>query len=171
MEKNNIVLIGMPSSGKSTVGKFLAEKSGMQFIDTDLMIYKRVNKSLKDIVNHDGLEKFLDIQQEVVTNLTASNSIISTGGSVVYSKGAMEHLKKTGKVIFLKLDYNELAGRITTERRFARTREQNLMDMYNERMPLYEKYADVTVECSGKSVEKIAGEIEKLINIKSEGVV
>lgn len=171
MSKSNIVLIGMPSSGKSTVGKYLAEKTGMQFIDTDLIILEREKRPLKDIVNSDGLQKFLEIQQEVIQGLDVNNSIISTGGSVIYSPASMKHLKENGSIIFLKLEYEEIEKRITSGRRFARKEEQDLMDLYRERMPLYEKYADITINCSGKSVEKIAGEIESLVNTEYEGDV
>lgn len=101
MEFKNIVLIGMPSSGKSTIGKPLSKELNMQFIDTDSLIFEREKRALKDIVNEDGLERFLQIQEDTILEIDAENHVISTGGSVVYNARAMEHLKKTALLFFL----------------------------------------------------------------------
>ncbi|MCX8128695.1 MAG: shikimate kinase [Clostridia bacterium] len=162
MGNKNIILIGMPSSGKSTIGKHLSKVLARDFVDTDFLIKSRENRELRDIVNTEGLQRFLDIQEEVVTTIDLSNCIIATGGSVVYGKGSMEHLKNSGIVIYLKLEYIEIESRITAGRRFARTNGQSFFDLYTERTPLYERYADIVLDCSGKSVEKIAEEIMEI---------
>lgn len=159
----NIVLIGMPSSGKSTVGIALAEASKMTFTDTDSIIRDATGKPLSDIVNEDGLKRFLAIQENLILTLHLQNHIIATGGSVVYGEKAMQHLKENGTVIYLKTGYDEIENRITSARRFARNDGQTLRDLYNERTPLYERYADKTIECTGKSVEKIIEEIQILM--------
>ena len=162
MSNKNIVLIGMPSSGKSTIGSFLAKKLNLQFIDIDTLIFDKAKKPLKDIVEQDGLKRFLELQEEVVIKLIPWNSVIATGGSVVYSQLSMNHLKEKGIVVYLKLNYNDLKKRIRDGRRFAKNKEQSFFDLYSERVPLYEKYADFVVDCSGKKVEEIAKEIEEL---------
>lgn len=159
MVRGNVVLIGMPSSGKSTIGPLLADKLGMEFIDTDLLIRSRQNKDLKDIVNEDGLQRFLEIQEKVVLDLSVHGYVIATGGSIIYNQAAMSHLKSMGEVIFLHLDIGEIENRLAPGRRFAKNKEQSFEDIYNERIPLYEKYADQTICCSGKAVEDIVKEI------------
>ncbi len=155
----NIVLIGMPSSGKTTVGKPLAFRLCMGFADTDAVIRERENRELSSIVNEDGLQHFLHIQESVLLGLHYDNYVISTGGSAVYSDKSMQHLKKNGIIVYLKVSYEDIEKRITSKRRFARNSEQTLLDLYNERTPLYEKYTDMTVECAGKTVEEITAEI------------
>jgi len=156
MGKSNIVLIGMPSSGKSTVGKYLSRITGRVFVDTDALIKQRENRELKSIVIEDGLERFLEIQKTVILELNEKNLVISTGGSVIYNSDSMEYLKRDGVVVFLKLGLEEIRKRLEEGRRFARTEGQSFEELYNERMPLYRKYADISIECSGKSVEDIA---------------
>lgn len=173
MKISNIVLIGMPSSGKSTIGKLLAGNMGFLFIDTDAVIIEKGNRPLKDIVNTDGLDAFLEIQEKAVLELRLEGYVIATGGSVVYSKAAMEHLAENGLVVYLKEDFEEIEKRLAPGRRFARGSGQSLVDMYNERVPLYEKYSHETIGCSGKSVEEIAEEIgavfqNKRLNLGSD---
>lgn len=163
MNKTNIVLIGMPSSGKSTIGTQVAEKLGMNFIDTDHIIKQRENKPLKDIVIEEGHWKFLEKQEAAILDLNLEHHVIATGGSVVFGDASMNHLKKGGIIVFLMLSYLEIELRVTPERRFARESGKSLLDLYNERMPLYEKYADLTVNCSNKSVEEIVNEIDDLL--------
>jgi shikimate kinase len=155
----NIVLIGMPSSGKTTIGKPLSKKMGMGFIDTDKLILDREKKALRDIVIEDGLDKFLNIQETTVLDLNVENHVISTGGSIVYNTKAMEHLKKYGLIVYLQLGIDELEKRISGKRRFAKNKEQSFSDIYNERTPLYEKYAHVIVDCGGKGIDTIVNEI------------
>jgi len=160
MDRKNIVLIGMPSSGKSTVGIGLAHQLGKRFIDTDSVIRRNENRNLKDIVNNDGLKRFLEIQEENILKLHAEDCIIATGGSVVYSDASMRHLKKNGIVVYLKQTLEELEKRVAPDRRFAKDEKQSFRDIYNERVPLYERYADITVDCSAKDVESVISEIK-----------
>lgn len=159
MNKTNIVLIGMPSSGKSTVGALLAEKLEMKFIDTDEVIKQIENKALKDIVNEEGHQKFLEKQETAILGLNLEKYVIATGGSVVFGNLSMEHLKKSGKIVYLFMTLAEIEQRVTPERRFAREKGKSLPDVYNERMPLYEKYTELTIGCGTKNVEEIVNEI------------
>ena len=159
--KNNIVLIGMPGVGKSTVGVILAKILGYQFIDTDLLIQKREGKLLRETIAEKGLEGFLEVENQVNSQLTAKNSVIATGGSVVYGREAMEHLREIGTVVYLKLDYRKLKYRLGNIRnRGVVIKEgQRLSDLYNERVPLYEKYADVVIDENGCNIEKTVNKI------------
>ena len=159
--KNNIVLIGMPGVGKSTVGVILAKILGYQFIDTDLLIQKREGKLLRETISEKGLEGFLEVEDQVNSQLTAENSVIATGGSVVYGREAMEHLREIGTVVYLKLDYRKLKYRLGNIRnRGVVIKEgQRLSDLYNERVPLYEKYADVVIDENGCNIEKTVNKI------------
>lgn len=156
--KSNIVLVGMPGSGKSTIGRLLSNRLAMPLIDTDLLIKKKVNKGLQDVINKDGIDTFLKIEEETILELCVSNSIISTGGSVIYSEKSMMHLKETGLVIFLDVTYADMRKRIRNaiNRGIVIRKGQSFFDMYNERMPLYNKYSDIAVKCSGKSSKEIA---------------
>ncbi len=162
IKRKNIVLIGMPSSGKSTVGRPLAEFLKMKFIDTDRKIREVSGKPLRDIVQEDGLEAFLEIQEKTILGINSENSVISTGGSVVYSSRTMEYLAEGGMIVYLKNSLETLEGRITPERRLARSNGQTYAQLYDERTLLYEKYAHETIECDGKSVEEIVDEITGL---------
>lgn len=172
--KSNIVLVGMPGSGKSTIGRLLSNRTAMPFIDTDLLIKNKANKGLQDIINKDGIDAFLKLEEETILELSASNSIISTGGSVIYSEKAMLHLKETGLVIFLDITYADMRKRIKNaiDRGIVIREGQSFFDMYNERMPLYNKYSDIALKCSGKSSKEIADTIieiyKKHINEKSD---
>ena len=155
--KNNIVLIGMPGVGKSTVGVILAKILGYQFIDTDLLIQKREGKLLRETISEKGLEGFLEVEDQVNSQLTAENSVIATGGSVVYGKEAMDHYKNIGKVVYLKVDMDTLTKRLhNAKQRGVVMREgQSLVSLYNERSALYEKYADITIEEKDLSMEEV----------------
>lgn len=163
MKKTNIVLIGMPSSGKSTTGRALSRALGKGFTDTDVLILNRAGKPLKNIVNEDGLSRFLEIQEKVILDMSVEDQVIATGGGAVYSAAAMEHLGRYAVVIYLKLTFDEIERRVAPERRFARANGQDLYDLYNERVPLYEKYADITVDCSQKSIDEIVNTIIKSV--------
>lgn len=151
----NIVLIGMPGVGKSTLGVVLAKELGFEFVDADLLIQKREKKLLKDIIAEKGVEGFLAIENDVNASIEAENTVISTGGSVIYGAEAMEHLKKIGTVVYLKLDYATLDSRLGSlkGRGVVLKKGQNLLDLYNERTPLYEKYADITIDEAGLDLE------------------
>ncbi len=166
--KENIVLIGMPGAGKSTVGVVLAKALGYDFIDSDLLIQSETGKRLFEIINESGLEGFLDVENAVNAKIQTKNTVIATGGSVVYGKEAMEHLKNIGYVIYLRVPYKDLEKRLgNLEKRGVAIRKGNtLLDLYNERVPLYEKYADITIDEHGKDirevVEAVLDEMKKL---------
>lgn len=159
---NNIVLIGMPGVGKSTVGVIIAKILGYQFLDADLLIQQREGRLLKDIIENDGIERFIQIENDVNKSIQVENTIIATGGSVVYGREAMEHLSHIGKVIYLKLDLNNLRKRLgDVKNRGVVLREgQTLEELYAERTPIYEKYADITLDEAGLTVEMT---VERLV--------
>lgn len=154
MKKNNVILIGMPGSGKTTIGTELAEKIGYGYIDSDSVIVAREGKRLNEIIAAEGREKFLDIEAKVNCELCADRCVIATGGSVVYRENAMEKLKTLGTIVWLKLSCETIEKRLgDLEKRGVALKEGfTLRDLYNERMPLYEKYAEITVELDGKSI-------------------
>lgn len=163
MKKNNIVLIGMPGVGKSTVGVILAKVLGYQFIDADLVIQKEEGKLLKDIIAEVGPEGFIEVENRINASIEAENSIIATGGSVVYGAEAMAHLKEIGTVVYLRLPYSEIAKRLSDIKgRGVVLRDgQTLRDLYEERTVLYEKYAEVIIDENGLNVEETIDEILK----------
>jgi len=146
--KDNIILIGMPGSGKSTVGVGLAKHLGLEFIDTDLLIQTHQGRLLQDIVDNDGHEVLRDMESQELQNLDVDKALIATGGSAVYSDAGMRNLKAQGVVIYLAVDYDEIEKRINdseNSRGIAKSKGQTLKDIYNERIPLYKKYADITI--------------------------
>src|SRR4030042_397011 len=165
MKWKNIVLIGMPGAGKSTVGVLLAKTLGMSFIDTDLLIQEKEGRLLQEIIDGDGIKKFLKIEENVVLQVDAENSVIATGGSVIYSKNVINHLKERGKLIYLKLGYDEIERRISnmSSRGIAIGKDQKLIDLYNERIVLYEKYADIIIDCSDATIEDV---VQKMVDLQ-----
>ena len=163
--KNNIVLIGMPGVGKSTLGVVLAKELGFQFVDADLLIQERENRLLKEIIAEDGVEGFLKIENDVNASIRAEKTVIATGGSVIYGSDAMEHLKEIGTVVYLKLDYETLDSRLGNlkGRGVVLKDGQTLKDLYDERIPLYEKYADVIVDEGGLDLEQTLTQVLKQI--------
>ena len=152
---NNITLIGMPGVGKSTLGVVLAKVLGYQFLDADLLIQKQEKKRLSEIIEDCGPEGFMAIENRVNASIQAENTVIATGGSVVYCQEAMEHLKSIGKVIYLKVSLKALSKRLgNLKGRGVLLKDgQTLDDLYKERIPLYEKYADIVVDEEGKDLE------------------
>lgn len=160
----NIVLIGMPGCGKSTIGVLLAKSMLCDFIDTDLIIQNTYHKSLCQIIEDDGLAGFKEKENEILKSLECDNSVIATGGSAVYCEDGMANLKKNGKVIYLKLTPQAIKKRINniTTRGIAMEEGCTIEDLYLERAPLYEKYADYTLECEGLTAEECVTKIAEL---------
>ena len=152
---NNITLIGMPGVGKSTLGVVLAKVLGYQFLDADLLIQKQENRRLYQIIEEEGAEGFMAVENRVNASIEAENTVIATGGSVVYCEEAMEHLKSIGTVVYLKLSLQPLSRRLgNLKGRGVLLKDgQTLKDLYEERVPLYEKYADIVVDEEGKDLE------------------
>ena len=177
-KKTNITLIGMPASGKSSVGVVLAKRLGKKFVDTDIVIQEKYGKLLKELIEEHGDEGFREIEDEVNAGLDLDNSIISPGGSVVYGEKAMRHLKEISVIIYLELSYTAIKSRLgdLRERGITLKEGQSLKDLYLERVPLYEKYADITVNEMKKTLAKTIDEIcerlgekpKKIRNFKSK---
>lgn len=161
----NIVLIGMPTAGKSTVGVILAKMMGYQFIDSDLLIQTKEDRLLKDIIAEQGVDGFLQIENRINADIHATNSIIATGGSVVYGEEAMEHLRAIGKVVYIKLSYETILSRLSNakQRGVVLREHQTLMDLYEERCPLYEKYAHFVVDGENLDIEEVVNKILKIV--------
>ena len=160
-KKTNITLIGMPASGKSSVGVVLAKRLGKKFVDTDIVIQEKYGKLLKELIEEHGDEGFREIEDEVNAGLDLDNCIISPGGSVVYGEKAMQHLKEISVIIYLELSYTAIKSRLgdLRERGITLKEGQSLKDLYLERVPLYEKYADITVNEMKKTLAKTIDEI------------
>lgn len=157
----NIILIGMPGVGKSTVGVILAKLLGYSFVDTDLVIQKKEKKLLRDIIAEKGIDGFIDTENSILSTFSAENSVIATGGSVVYGKEAMANLSDESVVVYLKLDYNKLRYRLGNikNRGVVIRKGQSLNALYKERVPLYEKYADIVIDENGCNIEKTVNKI------------
>ncbi len=169
----NIILIGMPGAGKSTVGVILAKTLGMQFIDCDILIQQQTGRKLQEILDTDGPDTFRTIEEEAILSLAGQEekgqsdghfsayAVIATGGSVVWSRAAMEHLKSLGLVVYLEISFSEMEKRIRniTTRGIVLMPNQTLRGMYDSRVPLYEQYADITIACSDKDLESVVSGI------------
>lgn len=164
--KKNIILIGMPGVGKSTIGVVLAKVMGYQFIDADLVIQQQEGRLLHEIIKSEGTDGFLEIEGRINSEIEADHAIIATGGSVVYEKNAMEHYKDIGIVVYLHVSYPILEKRLSDikGRGVVLKDGQDLEALYAERTPLYEQYADIVVEEEGMGVEDtVQALLEKLI--------
>lgn len=160
---DNIVMIGMPGAGKSTVGVILAKVLGRNFIDSDLLIQEQEGRLLKDIIEAQGLEGYLAIENQVNRDIRVNRSVIATGGSVVYCSEAMEHLRSIGTVVYIKLSYETIRDRLGNirQRGVVLRRDQNLRSLYEERCPLYEKYAHLIIDGEGLGMEEL---LEKIVS-------
>lgn len=160
MKKDNIILIGMPGAGKSTIGVVLAKALGMNFLDTDLVIQERTNEKLQNIINRNGMEYFLNVEKEAILSINCGKHIIATGGSVVYKEESMAHLKQLGTIVYLDVSYEEIKRRINniTTRGIAIRKGATLKDIYVEREKLYNQYVEIKIDCNNKTVEEIVAD-------------
>lgn len=156
-KKSNIILIGMPGSGKSTVGVILAKMLTKRYVDTDILIQNAEKRSLQDIVDKDGYMALREIEQRVLLEVDCQHHIVATGGSAAYSEPAMLHLKKDGIVVFLQADLATLNKRIHNyqTRGLAKRPDQSFQDLFDERYLLYTKYSDINVESSRLTQEEV----------------
>ena len=161
---SNIVLIGMPGAGKSTIGVVLAKRMGYRFVDSDLVIQEKYGKLLHQLIEENGVEGFWKIENDVNAGIETDKSVIATGGSAIYGKSAMEHLRSIATVVYLQLPLEEVAERLgdLNERGVTLKQGQDLEALYYERVPLYEKFAHVTISCQGKMLKDIAAEIQEV---------
>lgn len=161
MENDNIILIGMPASGKSTVGVILAKIIGYQFMDSDLVIQEQEGRKLHEIITEDGIEGFLTLEEQINAKIEAEHTVIATGGSVIYGKLAMEHFKKMGKIVYLQVEYEELMNRLHNirQRGVVVRPGQTMEDLYQERSALYSQYADIVIQEKNDTPEQVIAEI------------
>jgi shikimate kinase len=159
--QSNIILIGMPGAGKSTVGVILAKRTSRDFIDTDLLIQISQKRTLQDIVDKNGYTVLRNIEESVLLDLSVQNCVIATGGSAVYSGRAMAHLKSGGRAVFLETDLTVLKSRVHdfTTRGLAKRPNQSFADLYSERSALYADYADIVVKCADLTQDEVCSEI------------
>ena len=157
----NIVIIGMPGAGKSTMGVILAKTLGRNFIDTDIVAQENTGRLLQEIIDDEGTDAFLKTEERTILSLQCRNAVIATGGSVVFSEKAMEHLKKDGIIVYIRISFEEMVRRLNniTTRGIVLVAGQSLREMYDQRFPLYEKYADITIDCADGDFEKCIGNV------------
>ena len=161
----NFTLIGMPASGKSTIGVLLAKRLGYSFVDVDIVIQEKEGRLLKEIIAQEGTEGFMAVENRINASLEAEHSVIAPGGSVIYGKEAMEHLREISTVVYLKLSYEEVEKRLgnLADRGVAIREGMTLLDLYNERIPYYERYAHITVEEAGKTAGDVVDELRAMV--------
>jgi shikimate kinase len=171
-EPSNIVLIGMPGSGKSTVGVILAKLIAMEFVDTDLLIQRSAHRSLQDIVDKDGHLALRSMEEQILLGLHCHHHVVATGGSAVYSRAAMDHLRSEGTIVFLDVDFPTLESRVKDyeTRGLSKSPDQTFKDLFEERTSLYRQYAEIIVDCAGLSQEGVCAAIIKAMNVLSIAV-
>lgn len=168
----NVVLVGMPGCGKSTVGVLLAKALGMAFIDTDVVLQATQKRKLQRIIDEIGIDAFLALEEEAVVQLTCDHTVIATGGSVIYGDRAMTHLKESGVVVYIRLPYDEIKRRLSNlaTRGVTLRENQTLYDLYQERIPLYEKAADMIFDAEACDIEQtVAGIYHQVCAMIGEG--
>ena len=161
---SNVVLVGMPSCGKSTIGVVLAKTMNKGFVDTDLLIQQKEGRTLQKIINEHGNEYFHRIEEQVLLSVNVEDFVIATGGSAIYYDRAMEHFKKNGKIVYINVSLETILERLNNIRTRGVTlgKGQTLADLYEERVPLYEKHADIVIEAEHLHIEEI---VEKIIGV------
>jgi len=167
----SIVLIGMPGAGKSTIGILLAKLTCRSFVDTDVLIQSQEGRPLQKIVDTQGHLALRAIEEQVIIGHGCMGCVIATGGSAVYSPAAMAHLKRHGMVVFLDADLQTLESRVLDlgTRGLAKRPDQSFRDLFHERVPLYRKYADITIDCSDRTHEEVCGLIIEALGKKDRG--
>ena len=169
-QNQNIILIGMPGAGKSTLGIVLAKIMNKSFIDADLIIQNQCDKTLQKIIDSLGPDGFIEVENQILREITAENTVIATGGSAVYSDAAMNHLKTIGTVVYLKISYETLVARLSdlSERGVVLKggMGMSMRELYDERRPLYEKYADITVDVNDLSITAAARKVADALTVK-----
>ncbi|MBR3756107.1 MAG: shikimate kinase [Firmicutes bacterium] len=157
----NLILVGMPSCGKSTVGVVLAKTMNKGFVDTDILIQQREGHTLQDIINEKGNDYFHQVEEQVLLAFDGENYVVATGGSAIYFDSAIAHFKETGKIVYLKVSLDTVLKRLNNIKTRGVTLEkgQTLADLYNQRIPLYEKHADIVIEADGLTVEEVVERI------------
>ena len=170
-KKSNITLIGMPSSGKSTLGVLLAKRLGYSFVDVDIVIQEKEGRLLKEIIAEQGMDGFMEVENRINAELDVTHSVIAPGGSVIFGKEAMEHYKEISQIVYLKLGLEEVERRIgnVVDRGVVLKEGQTLKDLYEERIPYYEKYADITIDETGQTAGRIVDTLRKLIEEQETG--
>lgn len=155
--RSNVVLIGMPGAGKSTVGVLLAKTLAKGFVDTDLLIQSAEGRTLQEIVDSDGHHRLREIEERELRRLQVHDHVIATGGSAVYSAPAMDALRRNGVIVYLRVALERLLQRVTNQdsRGIAKAADQSFEDVFRERTPLYERHAEITVDCDGLSAEAV----------------
>ncbi|WP_404369093.1 shikimate kinase [Marinobacter sp.] len=167
--KTNIVLIGMPGSGKSTVGVLLAKRAAMSFVDTDLLIQAAEGRSLQSIIDTDGYEVLRQIEERVLLAIDLENHVIATGGSAVYSERAMTHLGNSGTIVFLDVSLATVEARIGdfSMRGISRRVDQSIAELFEERYQLYKRFADITIAGNARNQEEVCGQILQAARLES----
>lgn len=167
MEKSNIILIGMPGAGKSTVGVILAKRIGYNFLDTDLIIQAREKSRLQQTIDRYGLDYFRHAEEQALLALNMERTVIATGGSVVYSSKGLSELGRSGYQIYLEVGLNELEQRIADmgQRGLVMAKDQTFADLYNERTPLYEEACELKINCDNLNAEQVAAAVEQAIEL------